>query len=284
MKNHTKHKNKRRNNNSHTALEQFLHSAASRKLSAGAILLWQSVYFAAQRTGKKGSVTLRTAELTAALGITRNGLQKIRHALVNAGLLQVQVDAYRTVHYTLLLDGKAIDTDDNLHDHTVTDTNANTAQKKTKKSQSSENSGKPAKPYIPDEQYPGDILQKKTYLAVIKPFCAQLEGYGKSDLETSLQQFLHKRMKQGKTLTKAGLDAMLDKLAALAERDIRRMTQIVDQSIERGWSGFYPYKPRAAAAGSATSYHSGAAKPWEKKKPSLPYYDTKIEDLSFLER
>ena len=35
------------------------------------------------------------------------------------------------------------------------------------------------------------------------------------NLDIALHQFLHKRLMQGKTLTKAGLDAMLEKLTAL---------------------------------------------------------------------
>ena len=68
MKNSTKTSTKKQKLQSHTALQQFLQKAAAYKLSAGAILLWQSVYFAAQRKGKYSNVVLCTADLTAALG------------------------------------------------------------------------------------------------------------------------------------------------------------------------------------------------------------------------
>ena len=95
MKNSTKTSTKKQKLQSHTALQQFLQKAAAYKLSAGAILLWQSVYFAAQRKGKYSNVVLCTADLMAALGITRNGLQKIRRMLTEAGLLEVRVCLWR---------------------------------------------------------------------------------------------------------------------------------------------------------------------------------------------
>ena len=58
MKNSTKTSIKKQKLQSHTALQQFLRKAAAYKLSAGAILLWQSVYFAAQRKGKYSNVVL----------------------------------------------------------------------------------------------------------------------------------------------------------------------------------------------------------------------------------
>ena len=108
MKNSTKTSTKKQKLQSHTALQQFLRKAAAYKLSAGAILLWQSVYFAAQRKGKYSNVVLCTADLTAALGITRNGLQKIRRMLTEAGLLEVRVDARKNVYYTLMIDGEVV--------------------------------------------------------------------------------------------------------------------------------------------------------------------------------
>ena len=90
-------------------LQQFHTIAISQKLSAAAILLWQYIYFIAQVEGRYAELCLRTADITQALDITRNGLQKVRRTLVNAGLLQVHIDHRQHVHYTLLLDGQPID-------------------------------------------------------------------------------------------------------------------------------------------------------------------------------
>ena len=73
-------------------LQQFHTTAIGHKLSATAILLWQYIYFIASAQGNYANLCLRTLDLTDTLHITRNGLQKVRRTLVNAGLLQVRID------------------------------------------------------------------------------------------------------------------------------------------------------------------------------------------------
>ena len=94
-----------------TPLHQFQTLAIQHKLSATAILLWQHIYFIGQAQHQYTDLCLRTADVTAALHITRNGLQKVRRTLVNAGLLQVHINHRQQVYYTLVLDGNMIDDD-----------------------------------------------------------------------------------------------------------------------------------------------------------------------------
>ena len=111
-------------------------------------------------------------------------------------------------------------------------------------------------------------------------FCTQYDNGGATALSTRLQQFLYRRKQQGKTLTRAGLDALLDKLCALAQENVQTMIAIIEQSIHRGWYGFYPYR----AAACNVSAGSGKAGSSHLEKPSrIPKYDTKKEDLDFLE-
>ena len=97
-----------RTTTTHAPLQQFHHRAIVHKLSASAILLWQHVYFIGQEKDQYHNLRLRTADLTNTVHITRNCLQKIRHALVNAGVLQVRIDQCQNVWYTLCIDNLQI--------------------------------------------------------------------------------------------------------------------------------------------------------------------------------
>ena len=99
-------------------LQQFHTTAIGHKLSATAILLWQYIYFIANAQGNYTNLCLRTLDLTDTLHITRNGLQKVRRTLVNAGLLQVRIDHRQNVYYTLMIDGKTVGGNDNDNNKT----------------------------------------------------------------------------------------------------------------------------------------------------------------------
>ena len=250
-------------------LQQFHTIAIAHKLSAAAILLWQQIYFTAEQQGTCTGLCLRTADLIEALDITRNGLQKVRHTLTNAGLLQVRIDDRQRVYYTLMLDGKMIDdNNDEPKNHTQ-------SRRVVEKPRDAEMSS----PTVNR----GDIIHNNAYRKLVDAFCAQYDNQHRITLEIALQQFFYKRKQKGKTLTRAGLDALLHKLVTLAENNIRTMIDIVNQSINRGWTGFYPCTspvngraacPHAAAIGG----YSYSANPSRTSK-----YDTKYEDLDFLE-
>ena len=252
-------------------LQQFHTIAIAHKLSAAAILLWQQIYFTAEKQGTCTGLCLRTADLIEALDITRNGLQKVRHTLTNAGLLKVRIDNRQRVYYTLMLNGKMIDeksvgadlrvfcADARPHDILGESQNHGTANPSPTVNR-------------------GDIIHNNAYRKLVDAFCAQYDNQHRITLEIALQQFFHKRKQKGKTLTRAGLDALLHKLVTLAENNIRTMIDIVNQSINRGWTGFYPYKPCMASAGKHGMGNYGTAKP-----SRTPKYDTKYEDLDFLE-
>ena len=270
-------------------LQQFHTIAIAHKLSAAAILLWQQIYFIAEKQGTCTGLCLRTADLIEALDITRNGLQKVRHTLTNAGLLKVRIDNRQRVYYTLMLNGKMIDeknvgadlrvfcADARPHDVLGESQNHGTA--------SAPQSNKHHAAAIPPawKTNADDIIHNNAYRKLVDAFCAQYDNQHRITLEIALQQFFYKRKQKGKTLTRAGLDALLHKLVTLAENNIRTMIDIVNQSINRGWTGFYPctspVNGRAACPhAAAICGYSYSAKPSRK-----PKYDTKYEDLDFLE-
>ena len=256
-------------------LQQFHTTAIGHKLSATAILLWQYIYFIANTQGNYANLCLRTLDLTDTLHITRNGLQKVRRTLVNAGLLQVRIDHRQHVYYTLMIDGKTVDginNDNNkapvradiLHDKSV-----RVDDESVRVDDKSVRVDVHVRPYKITNT---DIIHNNAYRKLVDAFCAQYTGHDRNTLESALLQFLYRRKERGKTLTKAGLDALLGKLVTLAQNNIRTMIDIIQQSLNRGWFGFYPYKPCTATGG------------YYKPKPArIPKYDTKYEDLDYLE-
>lgn len=255
-------------------LQQFHTTAIRHKLSGTAILLWQHIYFIASTRGQYTNLCLRTLDLTDTLHITRNGLQKVRRTLVNAGLLQVRIDHRQHVYYTLMIDGKTVDDNDNNNNNNKTPVRADILHDKSVRTDD-----KPVRvddhirPYkINSANTTTDIIHNNAYRKLVDAFFAQYTGYDRNALESALTQFFYRRKAQGKTLSKAGLDALLGKLVTLAQNNIRTMIDIIHQSLNRGWFGFYPYKPCTATGG------------YYKPKPArIPKYDTKYENLDYLE-
>ena len=89
-------------------LEQFHREAVNKNLSAGAILLWQQLYFTMESKNQFADLPLNTAVLTAHLKVSRQGLALMRQALVDNGLLAVRVDKHQQTFYTLMLNGKTV--------------------------------------------------------------------------------------------------------------------------------------------------------------------------------
>ena len=248
-------------------LQQFHTQAVRHKLSATAILLWQYIYFIANAQGNYANLCLRTPDLTDTLHITRNGLQKVRRTLVNAGLLQVRIDHRQHVYYTLMIDGKTVDGIDNdnnktpvrVDDHIDPNSRADVV----------------IRPYKINATNT-DIIHNNAYRKLVDAFCARYTGYDRNALESALIQFLYRRKERGKTLTKAGLDALLDKLVTLAQNNIRNMIDIIQQSLNRGWLGFYP----CTTTGGYGKMRDGKPVPYGA---CMAKYDTKYEDLDYLE-
>ena len=256
-------------------LQQFHSRALQCKLSAGAILFWQQIYFTAQAQGKYRNLHIRTTELMTTLSLSRTGLQKIRRMLTDAGLLAVRVDARQQMYYTLMIDGVAIAENGENH---RTEKAAKSKTKMTNLHGEEQTAG--GGTGDPSPTAATDILQNNAYRKLVDVFCTQYDNGGATALSTRLQQFLYRRKQQGKTLTRAGLDALLDKLCALAQENVQTMIAIIEQSIQRGWYGFYPYRAAAcnvsAGSGKAGNRHL-------ERQSRIPKYDTKKEDLDFLE-
>ena len=89
-------------------MERFHQYAVQQQLSSTAILLWQQLYFSMHRKGTASGVAMSTSYLLASLQISRKGLYNARQSLVDAGLLQVDME-HQTLYYTLQINGQTLE-------------------------------------------------------------------------------------------------------------------------------------------------------------------------------
>ena len=257
-------------------IERFNRIAVERELSAGAILLWQQLYCMMQRKNNFSDVKICTAVLLGFLDLTRNGFQKARKALVEAGVLGIRYEG-EDIYYTLELvhfahDEKAaadiaVDSANTVgrHDH---------MPPLAQRANSTNPVGEPIrlpqiyaeqtinrKLAVPDQKfvghirpysettphYPsGDVISNNGYEETMKEFTAVHQD---GELYGVLRQWAEMRRENGWTLSLWGLQELLGKLAALAAGDIKTMIATVRQSIARRWKGFHPLRKECKPSG-----------------------------------
>ena len=290
-------------------LDRFNQLAAKQYLSAGAILLWQRLYFTMQRKNQFADLQQNTAALIAQLNITRQGLQLMRQSLIEKGFLKVRVDEHQQTFYTLMLDGKVVGEPD-THTHTVS------SRPEARQSRSGEilaaqkdfstslrfgrNDNCDGMPDVYKscvvgadahirpltegltERASGDIILTNRIRPYIDQFCDRFGPAMKGDLI----QWAEMRRKNGWTLTLWGLEALFKKLIDLSGGIGAQMAQIVAQSVTRRWKGFFALKVKAKPSGGALRKQEQEPelrrKPWEKPNP-LQKFKPEGRDLSFLE-
>ena len=299
-------------------LEQFHREAVNKNLSAGAILLWQQLYFTMERKNQFADLALNTAVLTAQLKVSRQGLALMRQALADNGLLAVHVDEHQQTFYTLMLNGKTVGdgtTVTGTNDFCAMpvgegspfpqNTNATTAKTVDTVGAGALDSPSGDAPFVShsfmamqrDVQWPsptiipannttahpsGDIILTNRIRPYIDQFCDRFGPAMKGDLI----QWAEMRRKNGWTLTLWGLEALFKKLIDLSGGIGAQMAQIVAQSVTRRWKGFFALKVKAKPGGEALrkqeQEHEPRPKPWEKANP-LQKFKPEGRDLSFLE-
>ena len=81
-------------------IERFNQFAIKYNLSAGAILLWQYLFFTMQRKNQFADVQQHTAVLLAVLNVSRQGLQNMRQMLIDNGFLTIRQDEHQQILIT----------------------------------------------------------------------------------------------------------------------------------------------------------------------------------------
>ncbi len=284
------------------ALDRFNQYAVREHLSAGAILLWHRLYFSMSRKGQFADVPQNTSVLTAMLDVTRQGLQQMRQVLIDKGFLAIRQDSHQQTYYTLLLNGAEVqgrnvvrETVDGAAEELsdaakealreplarareVNGEDAVHMQQDMKK----DVSVKPAQQWSAASS--GDVILTNRYGSFIDGFCQKFGPAMKGDL----MQWAEMRRKNGWTLTKWGMEVLLEKLATLAAGDAVLMGKIVAQSVKRRLKGFYALKVQARPSG-AKLLQMEAAESKSKfqgrnSSPCQSKFKPEGRDLSFLER
>ena len=279
-------------------LEQFHREAVNKNLSAGAILLWQQLYFTMERKNQFADLALNTAVLTAQLKVSRQGLALMRQALVDNGLLAVRVDEHQQTFYTLMLNGKVVGAPD-THSVIIPDAHIVSSRPEARQSRSGEilaapkdfstsvpctfaRNDKSAAFQSTGRNDNRDIILTNRIRPYIDAFCDRFGPAMKGDLI----QWAELHRKNGWTLTLWGLEALFKKLIDLSGGIGAQMAQIVAQSVTRRWKGFFALKVKAKPSGEALrkqeQAHEPRRKPWEKANP-LQKFKPEGRDLSFLE-
>ena len=297
--------------------EHFHREAVKHNLSAGAILLWQQLYFTMERKNQFADLQQSTAVLTAQLQITRQGLAVMRQTLIDRGFLTVRVDEHQQTFYTLMLEGKIVG-----DGAAATGTNDSYAMPVGEGSPFPQNTNGNAAvtidtvagaldspsgdaPFVShsfmamqrDVQWPspttapanniaarspGDLILTNRIRPYIDTFCEQFGPAMKGDL----LQWAEMRRKNGWTLTLWGLEELFKKLIALSGGIGANMAQIVAQSVKRRWKGFFALKVKAKPSGEALrkqeEAHQPRPKPWDKPA-TWQKCRPEGRDLSFLE-
>ena len=301
-------------------LEHFHREAVKNNLSAGAILLWQQLYFTMERKNQFADLQQSTAVLMAQLQVTRQGLAVMRQVLTERGFLNVRVDEHQQTFYTLMIEGKTVGGGrpfPQIIDMAQSITGTESAQKTRQTAPAANDlrvltvgagaldSPSGDAPFVShsfmamqrDVQWPsptvipannttahpsGDLILTNRIRPYIDAFCDKFGPAMKGDL----LQWAEMRRKNGWTLTLWGLEELFKKLIALSDGIGTRMAQIVAQSVNRRWKGFFALKVKAKPGGEALRKQENSSrpsqKPWDKP---VSWQKCKPEgrDLSFLE-
>ncbi|MBQ3510133.1 MAG: hypothetical protein IJA90_08985 [Peptococcaceae bacterium] len=271
-------------------IERFNQFAIKYNLSAGAILLWQYLFFTMQRKNQFADVQQHTAVLLAVLNVSRQGLQNMRQMLIDNGFLAIRQDEHQQIFYTLMIDGKAVEEKEKSSFSETSGTTSPEGQGSDKplcsikEPSPRENLQKEGMAERPS----GDIILTNQYRPYIRQFC---EVYG-LEVKNDLMQWAEMRRQNGWTLTLWGLETMMKNLIELSGGDAVQMRSIVAQSVTNRWKGFFSLKVKPKPSGAKLLAEEAKQNNISSKKYGYPdNYNRKPvqkfkpegRDLSFLE-
>lgn len=231
-------------------MERFNKIAVERELSAGAILLWQQLYCMMERKNSFADVKICTAVLLGLLNLTRNGFQKARKALIDAGVLEIRQEGSETF-YTLelvkfpsdcIVAKSSCSRTDNFDIAGQVATHAFLCENNPPLAQSA-NMESVSAPHYPS----GDIIHNSRFEQPMQEFTDVY--HNNPELDYVLRQWVQMRKDNGWELSLWGLQELLKKLAILAAGDIKAMIATVRQSIARRWKGFHPLRKESKPSG-----------------------------------
>ena len=296
-----------------TIYRDFNRSAIASNLSGRQMQLWLKLY-EFLHSYRRQDVQLYTPMLLDMLNISLSQFRRARQGLIEAGFLSIRQDSQQHTSYTLLLNGRAISFVPEKQDQLACN-GKNTAISSSVQSNDQKDFSTPPfqgsgrndkhailpKPVCNDKyavisskgspepqsrdllqsspQYPsGDIMLNGGYQADLQQF---FRSFPDTALSGWLQQWADMRRKNGWTLTRWGLTALLDKLQSLSGGNLQTMAAIVKQSVSRRWKGFYPLKAERKPSGEKLLRMEQQQR---SRQPIHQKFKPEQRDLSFLER
>jgi len=291
-------------------LQTFNQCAIAHRFTGIQTQLWQCLYWLVHTYGQ--GVCIPTYHLLDTMGISRSQLTRARNALVSAGCLQMHKTNAQRTHYTLMIDGKPIDTD--------TTVGAGSARPNTGSARPNTGSARPntgsACPFegmhtskkhgktnaknhgtgndkkhgtanpsptaptgkdkkscksVPTGVAPQpDIVMNGEIEKQVDAFVAQ-HGYSRA-VRHKLLEWCRMRRQHCWTLTEIGFNGTMNTLLQHSGGEESLMIKIIDRTLTHQWKGFFAYKMDPISHGM-----------YQKSTGKIPKYDTKKEDLDFLE-
>ena len=250
-------------------LQQFNRCAIAHRFTGVQTQLWQCLYWLTYTYGQ--GVCIPTYHLLETMGISRSQLLRARKALEDAGCLRTHKTGAQRTHYTVLIDGVTVGEAEKCG-------TLGTASPTMRKTNGMKNHSKKPKQSVPTGVAPQpDIVMNGRMEQEIAAFTAQ-HGYS-ALAQRRLLAWYRMRKSNGWTMTASGFANTMAELQTLCGGDEAMLIKIVDRTLQHRWKGFHPYKIDASPVGDGSS----VPKKYQKQSAQLPRYETKIEDLDYLE-
>ena len=262
--------------NTITTLQQFNQCAIAHRFTGVQTQLWQCLYWLTHTYGQ--GVCIPTYHLLDTMGISRSQLLRARKALEDAGCLRTHKTGAQRTHYTVMVDGEIVGEGSALPPKngrakhgTLGNNNHGTASaQRTRKSAPTGQKLNDAKKSVPTGVAPqADIVMNGDMEHHIEAFAAQ-HGYSRI-AQRKLLAWYRMRRQHGWTMTIPGFAGTMEALQTYCSGDEDMLIKIVDRTLHHRWKGFHPYVVE------------DGPKKYKKSSGRLPKYDTKYEDLDYLE-
>ena len=276
-------------------LQQFNQCAIAQRFSGVQTQLWHCLYWLTHTYGQ--GVCIPTYHLLETMGISRSQLLRARKALEDAGCLRVHKTGAQRTHYTVMVDGVPVDMDG--------------GGKNGRAKHETGKCGTPGTAFSTNKtmengrgccpQHPATLHKNRDY---VKPQKSQptgvapqpdivMNGEMEQQIETfttrhgysrmagrKLLEWYRMRRQHGWTMTLPGFVSTMDALQTYCSGDEDMLIKIVNRTLQHQWKGFHPYVGDGSAVPNKPN--TGPNK-HNKQSARLPKYETKYEDLDYLE-
>ena len=215
-------------------IRAFYDSVNVKPLSTGQIALWHALMHINNKNNWSEWFSVPGITLELLTGLSRSAIFKNRNALKQAGLIEFKANGTRAASYKMI--AQFNETISNSAQDSTQDSAQNSTQDSAQ--DGAQNSTQNSGPLNKHKQKQKLKLSKENIKRKIAAFTND------ASLRSALVCFCEIRLGMKTPFTENALDLLLKKLTELEKSEEGRLA-VVQQSIERGWSGFFPLKKDA---------------------------------------